>query len=306
MADNPTPIRVSRLSVAAVMESVRIREAVEALDKHRARVLYALASALVSRLFMAAYTVQRTHARAEDIAAVIPELSLAVLAYAAVLWFMALRGRDRFGFGIALGVAVLEATTQVVSLVRLRPFDLAAAWPMLLIFGTHVWLAVAAFQASMDFPSRSSSRPWLLGFLLAVLFTVAMPSLRTRVANGGVLRPERVLTRTTVPSAALASAVSMVNRCAKSYADSNRAAGYPRALAALGPAPQGNGCITDSLVVAGEGPGWMITYAPGQRDATGRVTGYSIYARQSPRDGQGVGFFESDESGAIRVRRPGS
>lgn len=293
--------RTPRLSVAGLMETVRIREGAEALDKHRKKVVYAMGAALLARLVHEMQHARAMTSRGEDVSGAVAGVSLLIIAYVAALWFMALRGHDRFGFGIALGVAVIEATSQLLGMVRGDFPTMNEAWPIVLVVVSHVALAAAAFQASRDFPSESSSGPWIKGFLVAVLFIVAVPTLRSNVVRsaGGQVR---VLTRPQVPGAALAASLALVNRCAASYAEANPTAGYPRALAALGSA--GSGCITDTLVVQGEGSGWMFTYVPGERDATGKVATYTIMARQSAVPGQGVGFFVTDQTGVIRPSRP--
>lgn len=293
-------VRPSRLSVAALIESVRIREAVEALDTHRTRFVYALGAALLARLVL---EIQRARLTGPQVEAsqVVPEVAFAVLPYFAAVWFMALRGRDRFGFGIALGAAVIEATSQLASIIRAGVPATSEAFAVALVVATHAVLAFTAFQASRDFPSESSSRPWVLGFLVATLFIVGVPSLRSRVMRHAVA-PERVLSRPTTPSAPLRASLELVNQCASRYAATNPALGYPRTLRAMGPG--GTGCITDTLVVQGEGAGWMLTYVPGERDASGRVTGYTVMARQSASAGQGVGFFATDQGGSIRPSRP--
>lgn len=291
--------RTPRLSVAGLIETVRIREAAEALDKHRKRVVKAMGAALIARLLLEVVAARQAEA-GEDVASALTAVSLTVMIYVAALWFMALRGHDRFGFGIGLGVAVIEATSQLVGMARQMP-AMGDLWPILIVILTHVALAFAAFQASRDFPSESSSGPWIKGFIVATLFIVAMPNLRARVMRsaGGQVR---VLTRPQAPSPALQSSLELVNRCARAYADANPANGYPRALSSLGPG--GSGCISDTLVVQGEGAGWMFTYAPGERDAAGKTATYRVQARQSAAAGRGVGFFVTDQTGAIRPSRP--
>ncbi len=299
--DDRVKVRTPRLSVAGLIETVRIREGAEALDKHRKKVVYFIGVALLSRLFLEVQNTFVMAARGEDVSGNVTVVSLAIVAYLAALWFMALRGHDRFGFGIALGVSVIEATSQVVGLFRGELPTMEQALPMVFVVVSHVLLAAAAFQASRDFPSESSSGPWIKGFLVAVVFIVAVPTLRSNVMRsaGGQVR---VLTRPLTPTAPLQQSLALLNRCALAYASANPQAGFPRASAALG--PRGSGCITDSLVAQGEGRGWMFTYVPGDRDANGRVDGYTVMARQSARPGQGIGFFVTDQSGVIRPSRP--
>lgn len=300
--EDPRPkSRTPRLSVAGLMETVRIREGAEALDKHRKKVVYAMGAALLSRLALEMQHTRIMVSRGEDVSGAVAVISLVIVAYVAALWFMALRGHDRFGFGIALGVAVIEATSQLLGMIRGELPAMANAWPIALVIVSHVALAAAAFQASRDFPSESSSSPWIKGFLVAVLFIVGVPTLRSNVMRsaGGQVR---VLTRPQAPAPALAASLAQVNRCARSYAAANPSAGFPRALSAMG--PRGSGCLTDTLVAQGEGVGWMFTYVPGERDSGGRIGTYTVMARQSALPGQGVGFFVSDQTGIVRPSRP--
>lgn len=292
-------LRSPRLSVAALMEIGRISETAEALDKHRRRVIYALGAAMVARMFAAIAAGRAVAASAPD-AVPVGGVAIPLLVYSAVLWFMALRGRDRFAFGIALGIAVIEATSQAVGLVRGGAVPAGVAWTALVI-ATHLLLALVAFQASRDFPSVSSSAPWVKGFVVAMLFTLGVPTLRARIMQTAGA-PMRVLSRPRVPSTGLAASLEMVTRCAREYQRAHPARGYPRRLSEMGRG--GIGCITDSLVEQGEGRGWMFTYVPGGREANGRIGSYSVMARQSASPGQGVGFFETDETGIIRASRP--
>jgi hypothetical protein len=291
--------RTPRLSVAGLIESVQIREAAEALAAHRTRVVHALGAALVARLFQEVMSSRQW--TGEDHAGIVTSFSLMIVIYATVLWLMALRGRDRFAFGIALGIAVIEATSQLVGAFQPGMDGWSKLGPAALVVVTHGFLAYSAFQASRDFPSQSSSRPWVLGFLVAALVVVGVPSLRNRVVHSAT-RPELVLTRPTEPSAPLRAALQMVTQCARDFAAGNPSTGYPRSMRAMGPA--GTGCIADERILDGEGPGWMLTYVPGERDATGRTPAFTVLGRQSAGGGAGVGFFASDHTGRIRASRP--
>jgi hypothetical protein len=298
--ESRTPQRVPRLSVAGLMEMGRIREGTEALDRHRQRVVFTIGAALLARLLLEVHSVRAPGASVDDAGAAVAGMALSLVLYAAALWFLALRGHDRFGFGIALGAAVVEGTPQLVSLARgMLPEGMTLLAPVLVVI-THLALAVAAFQASRDFPSESSSGPWIKGFVVATLFIIAVPAMRARAMRtaGGQVR---VLSRPQTPSTGLRASIDLVHQCARQYAEANPRAGYPRSLRALG--PTGSNCIRDSLAAEGDGAGWTVTYTPGDRDGQGRTSSYTILARQSATPGQGVGFFLSDQSGVIRPTR---
>src|SRR5205085_12548083 len=84
------------------------------------------------------------------------------------------RTRDRCGFGRALGIGVLEAAYLLGAAVMQRPYSLATLLPPVIVALAHVPMAFFAFQASTAYPPLDSKRPWIVGFVTALVF-VAIP-----------------------------------------------------------------------------------------------------------------------------------
>ena len=143
------------------------------VERHRSRVTAAIAAALVARLLFEFNFVSLVRS-AENLIVQVPYIGLAVLSYLIVLMWMAMKTRDRFGFGMALGIGVLEATYLIVAAVMLQPFTIAAAWPRLVVALAHLPMAFFAMKAASSYPPLDSKRPWLVGFITALVF-LAIP-----------------------------------------------------------------------------------------------------------------------------------
>jgi hypothetical protein len=143
------------------------------VERHRTRVSTAIFAALVARLLFEFKFVSLVQNSANLIVQV-PYIGLAVLSYLLVLMWMAMKTRDRFGFGMALGIGVLEATYLLVFGAMQRPFDITAAWPPFVVALAHLPMAFFAFRASTSYPPLDSKRPWIVGFVTALVF-LAIP-----------------------------------------------------------------------------------------------------------------------------------
>jgi hypothetical protein len=151
------------------------KEALAIVEGHRDKVQATLAIALIIRLVADFDFV--VIARAHIIVAQLPFIGLAMLSYMVVLWFLAARTRDRWGFGMALGIGVLQAThalVQVVALVMDKQFAMPLLWKPVAVVITHVALAYTAFHAGSAYPPLDSKKPWVFGFMTAFIF-VAIP-----------------------------------------------------------------------------------------------------------------------------------
>lgn len=142
-------------------------KALAQVEHHRGRVRAALAVALVARLvfefqFVALLRDVRT------LVVQVPYIGIAMLSYLLVLMWLAARTRDRFGFGMALGIGVLEATYLLMAAAMARPFTIGAIWPPIAVAIAHVPMAVFAFHASTAYPPMDSKRPWIVGFVTAL------------------------------------------------------------------------------------------------------------------------------------------
>lgn len=139
------------------------------VERHRTRVRAGIGIALVARLLFEFNFVSLVQ-NSSNLIVQVPYIGLAVLSYLLVLMWMATRTRDRFGFGMALGIGVLEATYLLVVAAMYRPFSIMAVWAPLVVAVAHVPMAVFAFQSSTAYPPLDSKRPWLVGFITALVF----------------------------------------------------------------------------------------------------------------------------------------
>ena len=139
------------------------------VERHRSRVSTAIFIALVARLLFEFKFVSLVQ-NSENLIIQVPYIGLAVLSYLLVLMWMAMKTRDRFGFGMALGIGVLEATYLLVVGAMHRPFDLMAAWPPAVAALAHIPMAFFAFKAAASYPPLDSKRPWIVGFITALVF----------------------------------------------------------------------------------------------------------------------------------------
>jgi hypothetical protein len=148
-------------------------EALAKVEAHRTKVQSALAFAILARI-IGDFDVMNLVRNADTL--LVPELpfiGLAVLSYLIVLWFLAARTRDRWGFGMALGIGVLQATYVIVLMVVGRVWETPMdAWRPALEAVTHLLLAFAAFRAGGSYPPHDSKKPWIFGFLTAFIFIV--------------------------------------------------------------------------------------------------------------------------------------
>lgn len=139
------------------------------VERHRSRVSTAIFIALVARLLFEFKFVSLVQNSANLIVQ-IPYIGLAVLSYLMVLMWMAMKTRDRFGFGMALGIGVLEAAYLLVTSALQQPFDLNAVWPPVVVAIAHLPMAFFAFKAAASYPPLDSKRPWIVGFVTALVF----------------------------------------------------------------------------------------------------------------------------------------
>jgi hypothetical protein len=151
----------------------RFKQALAEVEQNRTRVRAALGLALVARLLFEFQFVSLLR-DSRNLVVQIPYIGLAMLSYLLVLMWLAARTRDRFGFGMALGIGVLEATYLVVNAIMQRPFTVGAVWPPLVVALAHVPMAYVAFRSAAAYPPLDSKRPWIVGFVTALVF-LAIP-----------------------------------------------------------------------------------------------------------------------------------
>jgi hypothetical protein len=150
-------------------------KALAAVEGHRTKVRVALGAALVARLLFEFKFVALLKS-SSNLVVQVPYIGLAMLSYLLVLMWLAARTRDRFGFGMALGIGVLEATYLLVLAVMARPWSIVETWPLLVVGIAHVPMAYFAINAARAYPAQDSKQPWLVGFITALAF-LAIPLL---------------------------------------------------------------------------------------------------------------------------------
>jgi hypothetical protein len=148
-------------------------EALAMVEAHRTKVQTTLGFAMLARLigdFDILFLVRNADTM------MVPELpfiGLALLSYMIVLWFLAARTRDRWGFGMALGIGVLQATYMIVLIVIGKQWqEPMVVWRPAVQVLTHLALAFTAFRAGSSYPPLDSKKPWVFGFLTAFIFVV--------------------------------------------------------------------------------------------------------------------------------------
>src|SRR3954468_6844266 len=149
------------------------KEALARVEGHRDKVQATLGIALIARIigdfdFMAIARAPHT------LIAELPFIGLAMLSYMIVLWFLAARTRDRWGFGMALGIAVLQGTYAIGKMVSLGQYAPGLVWKPVVVVLSHIALGYTAFRAGSAYPPLDSKKPWIFGFGTAFIF-VALP-----------------------------------------------------------------------------------------------------------------------------------
>src|SRR4051812_31173769 len=173
-AEKPVQVEVEQEKPRQTRVGARsFSEALAVVEAHRAKVQTALAFAMLARL-IGDFDIPMLVRNADTM--LVPELpfmGLALLSYMIVLWFLAARTRDRWGFGMALGIGVLQATYVIVLAVMARVWETPMeAWRPAVAAVTHLLLAFTAFRAGGTYPPHDSKKPWVFGFLTAFAFVV--------------------------------------------------------------------------------------------------------------------------------------
>jgi hypothetical protein len=142
-------------------------QALAIIEKHRMAVQATVGVALVGRLLLE-FQLLMLLGDASRLLAAVPHIGLALLAYLIVIWFMAARTRDRYAFGMALGIGVLQGTYAIAQVVMQRPWTFGVAFSWAVVGLAHVSMAGAAIHASTAYPPFDTKRPWIVGFATAV------------------------------------------------------------------------------------------------------------------------------------------
>src|SRR4051812_43290065 len=109
-----TPPAAPKITAEQPRQESAFSKALAAVEAHRSKVRAALGAALLARiLFEFQFVTLLRDSR--NLVVQVPYIGIAMLSYLLVLMWLAARTRDRFGFGMALGIGVLEATYLVVA-----------------------------------------------------------------------------------------------------------------------------------------------------------------------------------------------
>jgi len=169
----PAPAADSKLTPMVTPQieeraSTAFSKALAQVEAHRNRVQMALGGALLARVIFEFQFVSLIQ-DARSLVVQIPYIGIAMLSYLLVLMWLAARTRDRFGFGMALGIGVLEATYLLGVAVMQRPMSFGGTLAPLVVALAHVPMAYFAFQSSTAYPPMDSKRPWIVGFVTALV-----------------------------------------------------------------------------------------------------------------------------------------
>lgn len=168
-----TPLSPPPAIIPEGNERSAFSKALAAVEVHRTKVSIALAIAMMARLLFEFQFVALLR-NSSNLMVQLPYVGLALLSYMMVLMWMSARTRDRFGFGMALGIGVIEATYLLVVAVMYRPFSIGAVWAPMVVALAHIPMAMFAMKAATAYPPQDSKRPWLVGFFTALVF-LAIP-----------------------------------------------------------------------------------------------------------------------------------
>jgi len=141
-------------------------QAIAIIEKHRMAVQGTVGAALAGRLVLEFKLVDLL-GNSANLIPTVPLIGIALLAYMMVLWFMTARTRDRYAFGMALGIGVLQGTYAIAHVVMLRPWTFGVAFSWAILALAHGLMAAAALHASTAYPPFDTKRPWIVGFVTA-------------------------------------------------------------------------------------------------------------------------------------------
>jgi hypothetical protein len=100
----------------------------------------------------------------------------------------------------------------------------------------------------------------------------------------------------------LRSEIRALSKCTQDFAISHPDISFPESLEQL--SQQGTACYPEALLSAQQ-KGFTISYQPGSRDGDGRITTYSLKARETTPKSKDTSSIFTDESGLIWTRYDG-
>lgn len=147
-------------------------KALAKIERYRSWVQWTLLVALVARLLLD-FRILQLGMEPGALTAALPVIGVALLSYLLVLFFLAARSRDRVAFGMAIGIGVIEGVYAAWMAFDIRPYALTSTGPWAALALSHLAFAVPALLASRAYPPNDTKRPWLMGFVFAVVLLLA-------------------------------------------------------------------------------------------------------------------------------------
>ncbi len=284
---------VLRDTLAVRFSGAELEAAMRRLDAQRRAVTVALWACLLGVLVLELKLPEMLLNDATMAVELFPAVAVHVLSYLAVAWLLSDRIRERFGYGLAIGIGLVQAVLHLLGLVNMLAIGVVPAVESGLLLVLHVALAVTAVRVSLAYPADSRRWPWLAGAGSAVLLIVLVPELAGALWRAAS-PPPAVVKSPAAPTSALKQAAQALASCAEQYKAAHRAEGYPKDEAAFLAA-----CPAASPV---PGAGWSVRYAP-VSDSSGATTRFDLQFRQDGTDEMLPGYFSAGPDGEVsRVR----
>jgi len=167
--ERPAPIPRPIAYVEPRGNASSFKVAVAAIERYRKLVRGSVGVALVVRLQLE-FNLYPLVLDSDALLARVPYIGLALLAYLLVIMWMAKGSGDRLGFGMALGLGVLQPAYLIVMISTQGPLDFGVAWRPIMVAIAHLPMALYALRSASAYPSQDDKGPWILGFLIALLF----------------------------------------------------------------------------------------------------------------------------------------
>jgi hypothetical protein len=280
-----------RDTLAVHLSGADLERAVQQVAAQRRAVQWALAAAMlgVAVLELRLPSVVLDDARLA--LELVPVVLVRLVGYLVAAWLLTSRSNDRFGFGLALGLGLVQCVLKLYAMGTapvLNPLQLAADGGLAAL---HLVLAAAALKASLAYPGASRRFPWIIGAAGSLLVIVLLP-----LAVQGWWQPapaETAAART--PAIATPQVVAGVQAFAACVRQAKATTGaWPADSVEFGVA-----CAT----VPADRTGWSVRYEP-LSDSTGARTGFRLYVEQAATETMLPGAFYADSTGALtRTRR---
>jgi hypothetical protein len=280
-----------RDTLAVHLRGADLERAVQQVAAQRRSVLWALAAAMLGVVVLELHLPSVVLENARMAVELIPVVLVRLVGYLVAALLLTSRSNDRFGFGLALGLGLVQFVLKLYAMGTapvLDPMALAADGGLAAL---HLVLAAAALKASLAYPGASRRFPWIIGaagsLLCIVLLPLAAQSLWQPPADTAApIKSPAVATPQLVAGVrALAECVRGVRQTTGTVPTDSAA--FQAACAAV---------LTDRT-------GWSLRYEP-LSDSTGARTAFRFYVEQGETDTMLAGAFAADSSGALtRTRR---